>query len=204
MTFQGIYYVKLVKPKLVQLDSIVGATSTRLNDRFSLWQYQVPNPDTGKPWKFTFLQTSETEIWIATDLDLLKAVLESLSADGQAWIEPVEWKEIPGDSPVWAVRRYRRDEIKDPFAAGILISEGIHVSAEAISFSYNRSKKTALLRIITNSSDQCLQVWRSLPGVSMIKVKPDQWQVSFPVNSELHSIEKIYLVYFMFGFGVFA
>lgn len=206
---EQVQYLRLRKPLDGLLEgSTTAATYSELLGR-PVWRWEVTESYDRAPGTFFLLEYSSRELLIATDLGLLRSVVNDLSSKRSAMRERPEWAEVDLSASFWAVRRYRLNEVVDPLAAGTLLTHTSFLSpnAVALTFYFDSSARRVVLRYVTRSEslEGFDESWRKMPGSLIESIRPGVWQISFQVDSEwvLNETQMLETLRLL-GFGIFS
>ncbi len=165
------------------------------------WEHKVEQD----VWPVFMTQARDRCVFIATNLDLLRSVLNRLELGNkrESLDDLPGWKLADRRSSVWAVRRYRHTGSRD--LAGSKPSADfrseIYREAVAVTFSfYDKSKLVSLCSVTSGTNSGPLRLLQSEAGVSVSRVKPGVWSTSFRIDDSELSMKRLWITFGLLGF----
>jgi len=202
-------YVLVLSPEgLVDLGSYFTAAPLVLEKGVAAWGWSARLGEFGerdpRPSKLYATQISRDYLVISNDLDGLHALALGLHA---AKADRTELNRIRGwgslsELKVWGYRRYRHTGVADPDAAGMV---DVTPGNEALIFSVDVGKRAASLRLLGAAGDNHTpQKWNAvalLPRFHMIG--PGIWEANIPLSGDDRTMENLFGVMVLMGFGIY-
>jgi len=203
-----VYLIKFLQPKRLDFDKLVGSAPRAKIQNRPVYEWKRYEEESKEMLHFVIVQTTDTEIWVGTDLEFLQEVLGSGTTDNSVVESRAEWKEVSLSSPVWGVRRYRHEGVKDRIASGLLLAgpDGrpirLNRTSLALTFFYDEPRGNAVLRYLTSSHDGLLRFWRTLRKVDVTKIGPGRWQLTIATREDNYYFENTAMALGFMGFGL--
>jgi len=203
MRAKTIYYLRYQAPMQINVRAFKEIQQAHGLFQYPTWKWDWYDPDTKETLHFVMVQASEYEVWISTDIEFMRSTFSSVTIPEYVLQDRPEWNEATLKCSIWAVRRYRHDNVKDSLAGGILISREHRVGegAVALTFGYDEVQQTAKLLYFSPERDGFVQFWQSMPRATVEEIRSGLWSVDFKVDAG--SNDYILYVYHLFGFGLF-
>jgi len=202
-------YVLVLSPEhLVNLGNYFTGAPLVLKKGVAAWGWSARLGEFGerdpRPSKLYATQIFQAYVLISNDLDELHALALELHV---AKAEKTELNRIPGwgslsELEVWGYRRYRHTSVPNPVAAGMA---EVTPGNEALIFSVDVGKRAASLRLLGAAGDNHTpQKWNAvalLPRFHMIG--PGIWEANIPLSGDDRTMENLFGVMVLLGFGIY-
>ena len=202
------YILALASPLNLNLDVVFSKAPISQIAGSPVWSWEVNDSESDSPWTFFIIQIRKTDVFIATNLEHLISVISHVvehPTRREILSQLPEWKEVDRKHRIWAVRRYRREETRDPMSAGLSLGGDVFLDhrAVALTFSFDPQSNVVRIRYLTSGENEGPLQNLKRPGEIVIKrIRAGLWEGSFVIVDSDTTRDQLHTLLGMFGFGI--
>lgn len=164
-----------------------------------VWRWEFPASEAQLPVTFYMCQVNSKHVIVSSSLEDLRLISERLTAGKWPAVETdsLLLPESLRSSPVWGYRRFRDSErgMWDELA-------GMPIAAKTLALSVDVRSHSAIFRYLARDPGQDRAAELGHPMGAFHLVHTGVWQMTIPLTGEEPSLEQMFIVMGLFGFGI--
>jgi hypothetical protein len=196
-------YVIHLHPRSELLIDKIGKSPAVASAGEGIWKWSAGVVGDGKSSEslaFYAVQSAHSQILISSSIDELHVLSQRLSPHNRT--EPpnttLDWEELR-QQDLWGYRHYLHKKNENKAASGTL---EIALDTQALMFFVDFKQSTGVLRLFSLSSRTADKINGKGRMPPLKAIRPGTWQMTIPLSENPNTLESMFIVLGLFGFGI--